>query len=215
MELQAVVFDVGGVLCTSPVDEFGKVDAEHGLPDGTVQAFIRGGTTFAECETGRLPIQGFYDACIADIGSRHGVRIASARLDAMFTACMGDSARPEMLSMLHELKDAGHTLALLTNIYAERRGWLHETFPESLIDFYGDSSELGLRKPDPEIYRVLLDRLGLPAEAVAFVDDFPENLVPAQELGIRTVLFTSSEQARCDLVAAGARICVTPKELTP
>lgn len=200
------MFDVGGVLCPSPLDEFAKVDAEHGLPAGTVMSHIRGGDEFARVETGRLPIADFFAGCIAAIEAEHGVTVAPGRLDRMMHACMGDSTRPEMLALLRDVKAAGHQTALLTNIFAERREWLHSTFPDDVVDVYCDSSEVGLRKPERPIYDKLLELLGRRAEQVAFVDDFPENLEPARAMGMTVILFESPAQARADLAAAGVRI---------
>jgi epoxide hydrolase-like predicted phosphatase len=211
-DVEAVVFDVGGVLCPSPTDEFSKVDREYGLPAGTVQSFLRGGSLFARCETGQLPLADFFEQVHAEISATHRVSVPAGRLDAMMEAIMGDQVRPDMIALLAEVKAAGHRTALLTNIFAERREWLHATFPADLVDVYADSSELGLRKPDPAIYLRLLELLDLPAHQLVFVDDFAENLVPAKEFGMHTVQFHDPAQARAALVAAGVRI---PREAAP
>lgn len=204
--IEAVVFDVGGVLCPSPLDEFTKVDVEYGLPEGTVMSFVRGGGDFARCETGRMPITEFYELCVARIAEVHGVQVPPQRLDAMLWACMGDTVRPEMRELVIEIKAAGHQTALLTNIFAERRDWLHSIFPPGTIDVFGDSSELGMRKPEQPIYERLVELLGRRPGEIAFVDDFPENLAPARAMGIVDILFESPEQVRRDLIEAGVRI---------
>jgi len=204
--IKAVVFDVGGVLCPNPLNEFIKVDREYGLPDGTVMSFLRGGDDFALCETGQMSIVDFYDRCVARIAQAHDVRVTPQRLDAMLEACMGEAVRPEMIELVIEIKAAGYQTALLTNIFAERREWLHALLPQGTIDVFGDSSEMGLRKPDPAIYHKLMEMMGRQPEAIAFIDDFAENLVAARALGITGILFESPEQARQALVAAGVRI---------
>lgn len=204
--IAAVVFDVGGVLCPNPIGEFIKVDREYSLPEGTVMSFMRGGDEFARCETGQLPVAEFYDRCVARITEAHGVRVPSLRLDAMLEACMGKTVRPEMRALVIEIKAAGYQTALLTNIFAERRNWLHSIFPPGTIDVYGDSSELGMRKPDLPIYRRLVEMLDRRSEEIAFVDDFAENLTPARSLGIAGILFETPEQVRRDLINAGVRL---------
>lgn len=206
MPVQAVVFDVGGVLCPSPVDEFDKVDTEYRLPAGTVQSLFRGGSLFAQCEVGQLRVDTFFAACSAAILDDHGVDVPPERLDEMLSACMGDSVRPEMLALVAEVRAAGYQIGLLTNIFAERRPWLHAIFPEGTVDVFADSSELGMRKPDPAIYDRLLQMLGREPHEVAFIDDFAENLVPARESGIVDILFASPGQVRTELAAAGVRI---------
>ena len=204
--IKAVVFDVGGVLCPNPLNEFIKVDREHGLPDGTVMSFLRGGNDFALCETGQMSIFDFYDRCVDRIAKAHDVQVSPQRLDAMLEACMGEAVRPEMIDLVIEIKAAGYQTALLTNIFAERREWLHALLPQGTIDVFGDSSEMGLRKPDPAIYHKLMEMMGRRHEEIAFVDDFAENLVAARALGITGVLFESSEQARQDLIRCGIKI---------
>ncbi|HZZ46731.1 MAG TPA: HAD family phosphatase [Pseudonocardia sp.] len=204
--IKAVVFDVGGVLCPNPMNEFEKVDTEYGLPIGTVQSFLRGGSLFAECEVGRLPIAEFYAQMAADIAQSHQVEVPPARLDSMLSACVGDSVRPEMLELLKTLKAGGYQTGLLTNLFPEKREWLRETFPPSLIDVYGESYELGLRKPDPAIYHRLLEMLGREPSEVVFVDDFSENLVGARKVGILGIDFVSPEQARSELATAGVAV---------
>jgi epoxide hydrolase-like predicted phosphatase len=204
--IRAVAFDVGGVLCPSPVDEFGKVDREYGLPQGTLESFVRGGDDWMQLETGGMAIGEFYDRCTAQILADHGVAVPHARLQAMLDACMGDSMRREMRDLVLELEAGGYRIALLTNIYAERRDWLRSLFPEGVIDVFCDSSEVGLRKPEPPIYRKLLELLELPAEEVAFLDDFEENVVAAREAGIVGIRFEGTGQARRELATLGVRV---------
>lgn len=198
----AVVFDVGGVLCPNPVDEFTKVDTEYSLPPGTAQSYFRGGSAFALCETGQMPLADFSTIVSSEIRVSHGVVLPAARLESMLGACFG-TVRPEMMKLLHQLRAAGHQLGLLTNIYAERRGWLRQRFPPELIDVYGDSSELGLRKPDPRIYLRVLELLGRDATEVVFIDDFAENIEPAKDLGMTTILFQDPTQLGQVLRAMG------------
>jgi epoxide hydrolase-like predicted phosphatase len=204
--IQAVVFDVGGVLCPSPLAEFAKVDAEFDLPAGTIMSYFRGGAEFSLCETGRMAVTDFYRLCVGAIAEKHGVRIPADRLDEMMWAIMGDGTRPEMLELVTEIKAAGHRTGLLTNIFAERREWLHGLFPPGTIDAVGDSSELGMRKPEQRIYLKLLDLLGCAPQEIAFVDDFAENLAPARAMGMVGVLYQSPDQVRRDLAEAGVRI---------
>jgi glucose-1-phosphatase len=204
--IEAVVFDVGGVLCPNPLNEFSKVEQEYSLPAGTVGSFLRGGDDFALCETGQLPIAEFYDRFVARIAHAHDVQVPPQRVDAMLEACMGKTLRPEMRGLVIEIKAAGYQTALLTNIFAERRDWLHAIFPQGTIDVFADSSALGLRKPELPIYHKLMEMLGRQPGQIAFIDDFAENLVPARALGIVDILFESPGQARQDLIRAGVRI---------
>jgi len=112
-----------------------------------------------------------------------------------------------MLQVVREVREQCAT-ALLTNNVREA-GW-RTGFPFELFDVVVDSSEVGVRKPDPAIYRTLLDRLDRPAHEVAFVDDFTENLPPAAALGLATIAFVDEAQCRADLARLGlAAVAVT------
>lgn len=205
--IEAVVFDIGGVLFGKPMDEFSKVDVEYGLPAGTMASFIRGGDAWLEVEQGRQPIADFWQDVIATVEAEHGVRVDLARLEKMMWDCMGEP-EPGMHELVHELKGAGYRLALCSNIYAERREWLHSIFPAGTIDAICDSSEVGLSKPGREIYAKTLSLLGdPPAGSVAFIDDFDENVATARELGFgAAILFEDVGQARRELASAGVRV---------
>jgi epoxide hydrolase-like predicted phosphatase len=204
--IEAVVFDVGGVVTANPVGEFTKVDVEHGLPEGTTQSVFRGGADFAEVEVGRVPVMEFHRGLADRIRADHGVDVPVARLAAMLDACMGSARQPGTAELVADVKAAGYQTALLTNIWAERREWLHGLFAAGVIDVVCDSSEVGLRKPGREIYDELLRMLGRRADEVAFIDDFAENVVPAHDMGMLAIQFEDAAQTRAALVAAGVRI---------
>lgn len=201
--IEAVVFDVGGVLTPSPVEEFTRVDREHGLRPGTAMSFFRGGALFSGCETGELAFDDFCAQAVAEIEAEQGIAVPASAMAGVLDACMGEDLRQEVLAIVREVKATGHRTGLLTNIFAERRTWLHGLFPPGTIDVVADSSELGMRKPDQEIYDRLVELLDVPAERIAYVDDFAENLVPAAAMGMTTVLFESAEQLRRELTTTG------------
>lgn len=101
--------------------------------------------------------------------------------------------RDEMWALAETFRQAGGRLAMLSNgvpeivarIRADRD--LAALFDAQVISF-----EVGLAKPEPEIYRVVLDRLGTPPAASLFVDDRLENIETARELGIRTAHFAGN-----------------------
>ena len=107
---------------------------------------------------------------------------------------------PGMYPLLSGLKARGFGLYGLTN-------WSRETFPLvrdrypvfSLLDGYVVSGEERIAKPDPVLYRILLDRYGLRGEECVFVDDNPANASGGESLGIRGVVFQDAEQLRAEL----------------
>jgi epoxide hydrolase-like predicted phosphatase len=89
-----------------------------------------------------------------------------------------------------ELRDDGIRLALLTNNVKEWGDHWRATFPiDELFDVVVDSSEVGMRKPDPRVYELTCERIGVASTAAAFVDDNTENVAAARRLGMEVVLF--------------------------
>lgn len=107
---------------------------------------------------------------------------------------------PGMREILLSLKSRGYGIYGLTN-------WSRETFPLikdeydifKLLDGYIVSGEENIMKPAPEFYNILLARYGLKAEECVFVDDNPANVDGGEAVGIRSILFSSPEQLKCDL----------------
>ena len=123
----------------------------------------------------------------------------------LFAAAVGAGlkARPEMVTAIGSIRRHGLKTAALTNNWADApdatsgRGPAGEWF-----DVVVESAVEGLRKPDPRIYRLVCERLGVtPAETV-FLDDLGANLKPAQELGMTTIKVADPEAALADLEVA-------------
>jgi HAD superfamily hydrolase (TIGR01549 family) len=94
-------------------------------------------------------------------------------------------------------------VGLLSNATAETRASLQSRFPRfyEMFDVVIFSAEVKLAKPDPRIYALALQELGVYAEEVVFVDDFIENIEAARALGIHAIHFQNSQQARSDILA--------------
>lgn len=107
---------------------------------------------------------------------------------------------PGMRELLHQLSTVNYQLYGLTN-------WSMESFPEArehfgilqMIDRYVVSGAEGYVKPDPRLFQVLLDRYGLRAEECIFIDDNPDNVAAARNMGMRGIVFTNAESLRKEL----------------
>jgi epoxide hydrolase-like predicted phosphatase len=191
--LRAVAFDLGGVL-TPPV--FGPLDElsdSLGLPEGTLRAFFRGDEVFAGVERGEVSFRDFLKSVGTRVQDRHGLRVDLRAVAAAVEA--PGRLDPAMVAFVRHLHGEGLRLGLLTNNTKEAVFW-REELPRECFDVVVDSSEVGLRKPDPRIYELLLERLGLPAGQLLYVDDFEENLPPAADLGMQTWHFDGLEKLR-------------------
>lgn len=99
------------------------------------------------------------------------------------------STNKHVLGLMRRLK-ANNKMILLSNTDVERFGFIKKKFPEIfLFDDYVLSYEVGCMKPDPAIYRVALEKAGVPARECVFLDDLPENIDGARRLGMNGVLY--------------------------
>jgi putative hydrolase of the HAD superfamily len=110
-------------------------------------------------------------------------------------------ASAPMVALVHELREAGLRLGVLTNNVAEFREHWRAMLPfDELFDDVVDSHEVGLRKPNPAIYRLALTRLGAVAERTAFLDDVMTNVTAAEAVGIRGVMVDVDPTGAIDTV---------------
>jgi len=199
----AVVFDLGGVITESPLHAFTAYEREAGLPEGLIRRLNSTDpdtNAWARYERNELDVAGFSAAFEAEaLAAGHHVEAAR-----VLEALRGE-LRPEMVTAVHRLKDAGLPLGLLSNNVApmERTGDLGELL--SLFDAVVESSLEGVRKPEPQIYSRVLARLSaavgreIAAAACAYLDDLGINLKPARAMGFRTIKVVEPAVALAEL----------------
>jgi len=204
--IAAVVFDIGGVVQDSPLHAIARYERERGLPPNAInRVVVAAGEegAWARLERGELTVQSFCAPFEADCRAR-GVAIDGRVL--MERISEASVPRPRMLEAIRRLRAAGLRVAALTNNWvAETPGaTASETMKARLtahFDVFVESAVVGLRKPDPRIYALVCDKLGLPPARVAFLDDIGRNLKPARELGMATIKVDDPEQALRELGA--------------
>ncbi|MGH2784733.1 MAG: HAD family hydrolase [Actinomycetota bacterium] len=195
--ITAVVFDFGGVLTSPPFERVSGFEVENGLPSGTILGSFSG-PEWDDLYIGKGSVREWMISLGRRIQADHGIRIDLRELGILMA---GDGPAPLMIETIAELHAKGMTLGILTNNVQEV-DW-RERVPAELLDVVVDSSEVGLVKPDPNIYQVLLEKLGRPGEQVAYFDDVEENIPPARALGINAFLFTDPAQCRKELETLG------------
>lgn len=205
MAYRAILWDFGGVFTTSPFEAFNRYEAEHGLP----RDFIRGlnatnpqHNAWARFERSELSAAEF-DRAFLDESTAAGHAVRGSDVIALLS---GD-VRPRMVETLRRLKGR-YVHACITNNVRSGRGAGMATDPEraarvqevmDLFDFVIESSRVGVRKPEPAIYELALERLGVRAEETVFLDDLGVNLKPAKAMGMTTIKVLDEAQALRDL----------------
>lgn len=189
-DYRGLIVDFGGVLTTPLQDSMVAFATEIGLD---LQAFVRvalaayaGGSDplVVDFETGRMPEGEFAVEFAGRIKEVSGIDVEPKGLVARIFA--GLSLEEEMFTAVAAVRSAGLVTALCSN------SWGDELYPRDrfagLFDAVVISGEVGIRKPDPRIFELTLERAGLDAQASIFVDDHPGHLQTASDLGMATVL---------------------------
>ncbi|MCZ4492907.1 MAG: family hydrolase [Conexibacter sp.] len=193
---RGLLVDYGGVLTTDPFASFEACGVAEGLAPGAVRAAMAPGgpvsATFAELERGALGDAEFERRFAGGLGLAPE-RAAGLR-GRLFAGMRSDHATRNLVRALRAL---GVRTALLSNS-AGTGGYDRELLAE-LFDDVVISGDVGLRKPDPAIYRLAARRLELPPDALVLVDDLEENLVPARALGIAGVLHRDAASTAAEL----------------
>jgi putative hydrolase of the HAD superfamily len=205
--IDAVVSDFGGVLTTPLFDAFAAIHAEEGLERGALGAALRrvaerdGAHPLFELECGRMTERDFLGRLMAQLREDLGRDVELRSFAERYFAHL----RPNeaMIGFLRELRDRGYRLAMLTNNVREWEPRWRAMLPvDELFEVVVDSAFVGLRKPDPAIYRLTCERLGVDPERCLFVDDVEANCAAAVELGMAAVVFRDSAQAIAEMRAA-------------
>ncbi|MPY54787.1 HAD family hydrolase [Streptomyces acidicola] len=201
MAIDTIVVDYGGVLTNPLVETFAAFAGLAGIDAGDLaQAFLtaterHGETPMAALETGAITERQMVDRILAELPEGAGRILADGR---SFGELWFRGRRPNeaFLEFLRGLRGDGYRLALLTNNVREWEPlWRAQLPVDELFDVVVDSHREGVRKPDPAIYRILLERLDTTPQHCLFVDDTEENCTAAAELGIRSVRFADTDGA--------------------
>ncbi|MGO9151852.1 HAD family hydrolase [Mycobacterium sp.] len=199
--IDAVVFDMGGVLTVDPFEACRVYAAELGVPTNTFVDQLRG-PEFADVETGRRSVREFLKFACRDVEQRLGVRVDIRCLADCLAA--GQRVRPEMVALIEDLVRGGAKVGVLTNNAKEARSWWTSgVLPIDTFAAVVDSSEVGRRKPDPVIFALAAERIGCAPDRLLFFDDAEENVVGAAACGLVARLFTEPLACRGECAKHG------------
>jgi putative hydrolase of the HAD superfamily len=202
--IRAVVTDFGGVITTPLLEAFTRAHKEFGIPiEALGQAMGLLAARSPEpplhtLERGQLSERDFLAGLAAGLSEVLG---RDVDLDGYGRRVMGALEPNEsLLAYYRSLRERGIRLAVLTNNVREWQPlWRERLRVDELFELVVDSGFEGMRKPEPEIYALTLDRLDLPGAACAFVDDLDVNLPPARAAGMHAIHFRDTAQTICEL----------------
>jgi glucose-1-phosphatase len=199
MTIQAVIFDLGGVLLRTEDPTPRRQLAETlGLPYEELYRLVFDSDSAVKATVGKVSTESHWESV------RAGLNLPEKEFQGQIEKLRddffgGDYLDTGLVDYIRSLRPRFKT-GLLSNAWDDLRRlmedkWkINDAFDEIII-----SAEVGIAKPDPRIYRLAVDRLGVDPEQAVFIDDFFHNLEAARSVGLATVHFKVREQALAEL----------------
>ena len=195
MKYKAIIWDFGGVITSSPFDAFNEFEEVNGLPNDIIRTINSENSdmnAWAQFESNSITIDQFDDLFLKEAKTK-GFDIKGRDIIKLLKG----SIRENMVSFLRELK-ADFKLGCITNNVkpSSEENTDNETKEAmSIFDHVIESSIVGIRKPNPEIYMMSCDALNVSPDQCIYLDDLGINLKPARELGMTTIKVIQPEDA--------------------
>jgi putative hydrolase of the HAD superfamily len=199
--IEAIIWDFGGVFTSSPFEAFNVLEAEMGAP----KDFIRGINTinpennaWAQFESNSVSMDDF-DELFAAESAAQGHRIPGKAVIARLSGTL----RPRMVEVLKICKQHFQVACITNNVKAGHGPGMDTDQAKAnsaaevmeIFSLVVESSKEGIRKPNPEIYKRTCEKLGVPPTKCVFLDDLGINLKPAKALGMQTIKVLGEDQA--------------------
>jgi putative hydrolase of the HAD superfamily len=205
--IEVVVSDFGGVLTTPLVQSFMAFQDQTGISTETLgramqaAAEANGENPLFEMERGEITEVAFLETLTDCLEPLLGHRPEMHRFKEIYFEALDPN--PPMIELMRELKAEGYRMAMLTNNVREWEPLWRPMLPvDEIFETVVDSAFVGCRKPEPRIYEMTLERIGMPAESCLFIDDVAPNCEGARAAGLSAVHFRDNEQAIADVRAA-------------
>lgn len=200
-----MIFDFGGVLTSSPFEAFARFETERGLPIDIIRRTNAANhleNAWAKFERAEVDIDAF-DHLFAEESRALGAEVRGRDVLPLLQG----NLRPEMVEALKRIAAQFKTGCITNNLPANAIGsltgrTLYVAEVMALFDHVIESAKIGLRKPDPRIYRLMVETLKVDPNNCVYLDDLGVNLKPAREMGMTTIKVTSGAQAIAELEAA-------------
>jgi putative hydrolase of the HAD superfamily len=203
--ISAVLWDFGGVLTTSPFENFNRFEKKHALPENflrIVNATNPDGNAWALFERSEISAEEFSDKFLAE-STALGHAVPGSEVIKLLSGAL----RPRMIEALKRISKTHKCVCLTNNVSAGKGPGMSRSEAEqlavkevmALFDQVIESSKIGMRKPDPKIYTYTCDAMGVAPSEILYLDDLGVNLKPAAAMGMTTIKVIAEEQALNDL----------------
>ena len=209
LTITTVIFDFGGVVTSSPFEAFNRMEAARGLPHNlvrTINATNPDDNAWARFERAEITAAQFDSAFAAE------ALAAGAQLDGRdVIACLSGDVRMRVIAAMDELLDRSFRLGCITNNVPAGKGAgmaFNEAKAAQVADAMTrfehiiESSKAGVRKPDPRIYQMMCETLGVAPDQCIYLDDLGINCKPAAMLGMHAIKVVGEDQLLADLATA-------------
>ena len=195
MKYKAIIWDFGGVITSSPFEAFNQFEEANGLPKDiirTINSENPDTNAWAKFESNSITIDVFNDLFLKEAKAK-GFDIKGRDIIKLLKG----SIRKNMVSFLRELKSDFKLGCITNNVKSSSEENNDNETKEamSLFDHIIESSIVGIRKPNPEIYMMSCDALKVSPDQCIYLDDLGINLKPARELGMTTIKVIQPEDA--------------------
>jgi putative hydrolase of the HAD superfamily len=204
MSIEAVIFDFGGVITASPFEAFNRYEAERGLPKDIIRrvnATNPQDNAWAHLERGDISAAEFDRRFRAEsLALGHEIPGADVMRE------LSGAIRPRMVAAL-KLCKTRFKVGCITNNFITEKGDPHRMASAmgevlDLFDAVIESARAGVRKPDPRIYQMMCELLGVPPQACVYLDDLGINCKPAAQLGMTAIKVVDVDQTLAELARA-------------
>lgn len=196
MSIQAVIWDLGGVLVRTEDHTARQALATRlGLERLALEDLVFGGDSGHAAQSGRVTLAEHW------LNVMRQVSLTQADLPAFQAEFFGgDRVDYALIDYIRSLRSR-YKVGLLSNAFSDLRSLMTEWKFADAFDDLVISAEVGMMKPDPSIYALAVERLGAVPGSAVFIDDFVRNTTAAQNAGLHAIHFRSPAQARQELEA--------------
>ena len=195
MKYKAIIWDFGGVITSSPFEAFNAFEEANSLPKDIIRTINSENpdmNAWAQFESNSITIGQFNDLFLKEAKAK-GFDIKGRDIIKLLKG----SIRENMVSFLRELKSDFKLGCITNNVKSSSAEDTDNETKEamSIFDHVIESSIVGIRKPNPEIYMMSCDALNVSPDQCIYLDDLGINLKPARELGMTTIKVIQPEDA--------------------